>query len=462
MTCNSESQNDLLNQLILELDHTHRPEVFNSSEFWKSFGFPNFSTAKSGQERHFTERSRQLMGRLTHALHAGPGPLGEQISEASLGKLLRQVVTDLHASQAFVTDKPLSLLRNQLLVELEVRAQAKRHYLPARTLGVETLRPWSIGPVVFLTWSQWVDAVDFPDWAKAHYPGEPGENGRWKEIVRSVLEEGGREPGAGIAGVVLRVMRSAPAVLAVTLSGLDEDLSRQRAEIACKTALDASSLLIALPGAFFQQALQSERLPPLEVQDFIESEGLLWSPRREHTERLTKLSSAKVSSYFNSAREELDAIGSVLDGLVNPASHPHPQLASRWATALDWYAEAQRERSDAIAVVKLGTSLDVLSGGGKFAGILTLAKHMLKRSDDAVITTGVVTLTLRALVKRIYDERRSQILHGTLHDRMIEFQRDRHLATQLVNEVLRQALMRLYNYRGPDTDPKAFQAMAPG
>ncbi|NIJ74420.1 MULTISPECIES: hypothetical protein [Xanthomonas] len=451
----------LLRQLIDELDYTHRPEVLSSHEFWKNFGLSNFSTAKSGEQRHFTQQAALLMHRLTAQLHVEPGPLGHQIDENSLGLMLRQAVTELHATQAFVTDKPLLLLREELLRQLNDRTQSKRHYLPAWTLGVESLGEWSIGPVSFMTWDRWLEGVEFADWAKEHFPGNAVDNAQWKSLVRAVLDGKADEPKEGLARMVLPVIRSSPAVLAVTISGLDTEFSRQRAEIACKTALDASSLLIGQQGAFYQQALQSERLPPTEIQDIIETDGFLWSPRRIASQRLTKLPPEEIKSHFERVKGELDAISMVLDCLVDPSKHPHPQLASRWATALDWYAEAQRELSDAIAVAKLGTSLDVLACGGKFGGILGVVIHMTRRQEHALVTKGAVQLTLRALVKRIYDECRSKILHGNHHDRMMEFQRDRHLATQLAAEVLREALIRLHYYQGSDADPKAFRDMPP-
>lgn len=148
-----------------------------------------------------------------------------------------------------------------------------------------------------------------------------------------------------------------------------------------------------------------------------------------------------------------------INGLLDH-SHPHPQLASRWATALDWYAEGQRERGDAIALAKLGTSLDVLASGGKFAGILNLLTNLLDLPESAAFTRGTKQTTLRAVVKDIYDSGRSQILHGNRHDRMEAFESDRNAAAYLARLALIEAALRLEGYTGAD-EAKSFRTMPP-
>lgn len=156
----------------------------------------------------------------------------------------------------------------------------------------------------------------------------------------------------------------------------------------------------------------------------------------------------------------LPAFASILDGLVNPTDHKHPKLANRWATALDWFGEGNRESSDAIAVAKLGTCLDVLACGGKNDGISQMIIHLTGISGDTLVVPAPRPRTLKELVKDIYEDGRSKILHGTHFDRLESFAHERQHAAYLARIVLLESAWRLKHYSGNDED-KAFRTMPP-
>ncbi|HXS18062.1 MAG TPA: hypothetical protein VN764_12785, partial [Polyangiaceae bacterium] len=130
--------------------------------------------------------------------------------------------------------------------------------------------------------------------------------------------------------------------------------------------------------------------------------------------------------------------------------HPHPQLAQRWLTALDWFADGNREQADSIALVKLGTSLDVLANGGRHQGILRMASHILRMEPSALVVEGEQLLTLDQLVAVIYNDGRSQILHGNHYDRLKSFATQREQARQLASVVLVESILALHRYEGED------------
>ncbi|MEB3736070.1 HEPN domain-containing protein [Halopseudomonas pachastrellae] len=154
----------------------------------------------------------------------------------------------------------------------------------------------------------------------------------------------------------------------------------------------------------------------------------------------------------------IPAFAAILDGLLDPSSHPHPKLANRWATALDWFGEGNRESSDAIALAKLGTCLDVLCCGGKNDGIREMVIHLTGTSSETQVVRGNRPRTLKQLVKDIYDHGRSQILHGTHYDRLESFAAERQYATYLARIVLIECAVRLQHYGGSDED-KAFRTI---
>jgi hypothetical protein len=448
--------NDTLADLFLELDRTPQ-----SDSFWSDRDFPNFATAANGEVRNFYEPARKLLAILASAIYEQHTAFNKRMDEKQFGELVRQVVADFHASEALVDEvEPLQAVVSELMKRVDKASQTFTHSFPAWTCGVEDAGEWALGPVTFMTWPQWLTHVDFSDQAKASVFAEPEANARWKELLLEAIKDRNAPAPVGLAWVLMGAVTSCPAVLRVEVGGLDKNLSRKLAEIVCKGALDAVSLLIGQRQAFVQLALQVERLPPTGIDSIVETNGYLWLPGMSLTDRIPSLKSARVRQFLQDFPSELQAMAHAINGLLD-SSHPHPLLASRWATALDWYAEGQRERGDAIALAKLGTSLDVLASGGKFAGILELVTNLLDVPKDAAFTQGTKQTTLHAVVKQIYDSGRSQILHGNRHNRMEAFESDRNAAAFLARLALIKAALRLEGYTGAD-EAKAFRNMRPG
>lgn len=226
----------------------------------------------------------------------------------------------------------------------------------------------------------------------------------------------------------------------------------------CKTALDAISLAIGVEESFHQQALGDERLEPVSSNHLMETDGYLWLPGIDLGKRVPYLSYAQVRDAVNKSDEELKAVEPILTALVDTSSHRHPKLAQRWATALDWFGEGNREKSDAVALAKIGTSLDVLSNGGKCGGILEMITNLTGFSSDKEVISGRRPKKLYQVVKDIYDNGRSKILHGTHYDRLLPFAEDRHRAACLTRKALLESAMRLKTYSGDDIDT-AFRMM---
>ena len=224
------------------------------------------------------------------------------------------------------------------------------------------------------------------------------------------------------------------------------------ARLVCKTALDAISLGVGARECFVQQALQDERLPPVGNHSLVETDGFLWLPGIDLSRRIPGITPQRIRQALKDMAEILQAFAAILEKLVNPSIHQHPNLANRWATALDWYGEGCRESSDAIAVAKLGTCLDVLCCGGKKPGILKMVVHLTGVPEATEVVTGILPRTLRQLVEDIYEHGRSQILHGNHYDRLESFATERSQAAYLARITLIEAAVRLQHYSGPDED----------
>lgn len=448
-----------LKSLIDELDRVHS----GASPWSEEVGIPDFVTAENGLQRFFTQKSRTTLWQFSKILHDNRFPASLKIELDQYYKIVRQAVSDMHAADELsgFEESDLGNVIPKLKALIEERVAniipEYTHYFPAWTLGIEHNSPFHIGPVTIFNQFDWIDSVDFSEDGKEHYLNQPEANNRWKEILKEALKKPKDETHIeGLAGAVYDAVRECPALIKVTVFGYEKNFSRKLAKLAAKTALDAISLGFGAPEFFQQQALHDERLPPVGTYSLVETKGILWLPGGSIGKRLPSVSPNRVKQALVDLAPIIPAFGAILHGLLDPSNHKHPKLASRWATALDWYGEGCRESNDAIALAKLGTCLDVLSCGGKYMGIKNMVAHLTGTSEDKQVVGGDRPRTLAQLVKEIYDSGRSKILHGTHYDRLESFATERAQAAYLAQRVLIEIAARLQNYKDQDDD-KAFR-----
>ena len=450
-----------LKALVDELDQIHK----GATPWSEEPGIPDFVTAENGMQRFFTRKAREALGQFSSTLHQNRPQKSVKIESEAYQKVVRQTVADLHAAGELLgfdeCDQGGLLPKLKLLIEERLASIANEHthYFPAWTLGMERVSPFSLGPVTFLNRSDWIDSVDFPQYGKDHYLNQPEANHRWKEILKDALQNPNDGSSIeGLANAVYSAIVGCPALVKVTVRGYEREFSRKLARLVAKTALDAISLGFGAPECFLQQALQDERLPPAGSDRLVETKAFLWWPGSSLGKRITSQPPERVRQALDDMTSIIPAFAAILDGLLDPSSHPHPKLANRWATALDWFGEGNRESSDAIALAKLGTCLDVLCCGGKNDGIREMVIHLTGTSSETQVVRGNRPRTLKQLVKDIYDHGRSQILHGTHYDRLESFAAERQYATYLARIVLIECAVRLQHYGGSDED-KAFRTI---
>jgi hypothetical protein len=270
-----------LEVLVDELDQTHKGAFSWSNED----GFPEFSTAENGLQRHFTKKAREALWRLSSTLHQNRDKTAIRIELGNYQKYVRQAIADLHASETLSRSPADSdgngnnpLMRLKKLVEERIANSHKAftHYFPAWTLGIE---PFALGPVDFLSRTDWIDSVDFSQQAKDCFLNQPEANYRWREILKETFEHpNGNTVLDGLAGPIYSAIEKCPALIKVTIHGYEQEFSRKLARLVCKTALDAISLGVGTRECFLQQALQDERLPPVGTHSLVETDGFLWLP----------------------------------------------------------------------------------------------------------------------------------------------------------------------------------------
>lgn len=452
-----------LRDLISELNIVNLQEFHYS----KNNGIMDFLTAENGLQRNFTKTAKISLRKVTEILHSNR-PLGSlKVEIAIYEKIIQQIIVDFHASgelDDFYENgekSALGKIKDLAEARLPKADQKYTHYFSAWTAGVEKRAPLKIGPVTLWNRLNWIDSVDFSPSMKENYSDTRSDNTQWQNLLKEAL----RRPKndvllEGLAAPIYDAICNCPAVLGVTIAGYERELSRKLAKLACKTALDSISLFFGGVEYFHQQALYEERLPPVGSASLMESNSYLFLPGKTLGKRIPLLTLQMLDKALNDMAPFLPAFASILDGLVSPENHTFPKLANRWATALDWFGEGNREESDSIAVAKLGTCLDVLACGGKNAGIANMVINITGIDGETVVENRNKPLTLRELVKEIYEDGRSKILHGTYFDRLQPLAFERKRAALLARKVLLESAMRLLHYSGKDSD-MAFRTMPP-
>lgn len=443
---------DELDCLIAQLQRV------NSEGFdWSAEGeFPNFVAVPGGQ-CHFSSGAQLSLTKLGRLIHSNR-PLSEpRIESVELVKMLRSVVAHAYAEGLLERgDKAAMRAGKRVLVERledKIRAAAKRvtHFFPAWTTGAERKAPVFLGPVRVLSVSEWLETVEIYSG-----PDDGSIDTSWKQAVQGLVAKPDDARTSLLVDAVEESVGTCNAVVAVTIEGFEGEFSRKLAHIAAKNCLDIISLLHETPDTFASQGLLEDRVQPLETRALSEVDGFLdIAGNMKLRDRLVGVRLAAILERLGDLKL---AISKVVKGILTDPDTAHPQLCSRWSMALHWYAEGCREPDDAVAVAKIGTSLDVLSGGGRRGGILKTVCCLLGRESGDVVTRWPEPKSLEKVVEDIYEYGRSQILHGNHVDRLKSFAELRQVAQQLCGIALRISLERFGAYDGAD-DPKAFQSM---
>ena len=245
----------------------------------------------------------------------------------------------------------------------------------------------------------------------------------------------------------------------IRVVGSERARSRELARYAGKTALDSLALLFddSAGERHRQFVLGDERLIRIGESSLIETRNMVRLPGSKLNVRGWKgdANVALDAVIAPNAKKLLAACGhaiKAIKAILTPASASHLLLIQRWATAFSVFSEGCRETHDALALAKIGSSLDILSGGGEEAGIRRMLLHLTGAAQTDVIIASPHEMTFKQAVSRIYSYGRSQFLHGNHIDPMLRFASERRYATQLARLALRESILRLMTFTGAYSD----------
>jgi len=309
------------------------------------------------------------------------------------GVVLKDLPPNTEAKSAF---------KDLLQANLDALSHELEFSFPCRLFDDDQVQPFEVGPVRFRKREVWIDDV-----ASRASPTPLS----WVTPVKSFWSGQGPAPvGSDLTAKAVTEEFISNWVAAVSVSGRTLRSAQSVAELAVRTAIDTLGLPLHTPLA------RNLRGPGDEVRarlkrSFVQMKGrdITYSSSLD-LPRLAQRPGDYAAFVADTAPLRSAAGKTITTILEATPSASTPMLQQRWVEALHWFGEARREIVPRIALVKYGIVLDVLAEGKRTKGILSLCCALFDMSEsDSATSTG---LTLKALIKKIYEEGRSQIAHG--------------------------------------------------
>ncbi|HCQ9587044.1 TPA: hypothetical protein OMQ05_003418, partial [Acinetobacter baumannii] len=427
--------------------------------------FTGFSTGKNGIQCQFNKQFRIYLAQLSEGLFPNfDKPIG--IEEKQFRKILERSIVNIFTEDGFNIEDDSSK-ENLKKIRLELKALINElkdeyiHYIPAKTVQLELSKSIKIGDVEIYSIENWLNIVDYSEKAKENYYGNTEHNKQWKELVRRKLKNEEVELN-GIANDMFKFIEGNNAIIKITVKGYEKELSQRVANILAKSALDMISLYLGGLPVFSKQILHLERSLPTRTYT-LQSNGKYLNGLGFHFGKHVR-PIFKNENHRNENREDLEEFlcyfKIIFDGLTDKKNCKFPKLANKWIFALSWYAEGVREPNDAIAITKLASCLDTLSHGSKNNGIKQLICNLFNKEDNQTLFNceGNKTISIHEFSKRIYEDGRSRILHGTIDNFLESFHDDKERLIMVGRIILLECAVRLSTYEGDDSE-HAFKTM---
>lgn len=419
----------------------------------------------AGIQLTWNKETKKLFNSISSTLAADNFPPGIKLSNSEILQILRVAMGELllehqraginiHGMTYLCPIYLKGIIKNYIQNNSAKTDHQITYYLPAAATGLEVSGPLELGPITIYNRMDWLDSVQF----QPHFLNFGGiDNSNWRENLKASMHDKNVEL-LPLASHLYETISKAKSILKVTTTGYGPALSEKLATIIARSALDAISLWYPNPQYFRAFLLYTERRPPLINWTITEKGGLLSIPGMKLSDEVLGHYPSS-DNFADTQMRYLKALSTILHSLLNH-SGSHPRLSQRWSTALDWHAEACREASDLIAITKFGTCLDVLSsGGGKTKAIAKMVSNLTEVDDnEPFLQYGDTHLTLFNVVKKIYENGRSEILHGQTVNRLTPLEDLREMARNCSRTTLIYAALALAKYNGEDDD-KAFAVM---
>jgi hypothetical protein len=295
----------------------------------------------------------------------------------------------------------------------------------------------TIGPVIFETREKWVSRKMIDD-SISKITGR-----RLQKIWNKQIQGKRKHSDDQIAeSHILQTIDGASSVCSVKIDGLAMKSTEVRALLAAKIAITAISLLWKSPARAIKSInLMSETKPTRQIwlalganRRIASSQG--WS---QHPAPIS-LNADEWKQIRVDNEEFFNFCGEVAAYTLNEKNKIRRRtVLSALSQSMLWLHDAYREKQDYKSIIYYAAALDALSGGKKLNGICKLFNERTNIMDaDIVVKTD--NISLRELLKKIYDAGRSRIIHGTVEDIAEDWTKTRSHAEQITRMIMHKCL----------------------
>lgn len=403
-----------------------------------NFSFPRQIAAENGRCITISKKIDQLIGDIARKMR-NDSPMQNQFSPNDYGKLVRQTFGPALASINLDNDLTANAKAVQADVETSISDRVNRilnggglEYAFGCTLfSYEDFPPFEIGPVRFEPRLIWLDRKASDGcWAFVDNDGRinrfdhqiadgPISKTTKRRIMRAWdgqrLKKRKASFDSDCEKGVLNAIGECPYVCSVKIPALGNESSKDKALVAARLALTTLALIWSdSRKAVNGLNLKFDRDIHNQSQLSFTSDGLVQfgselsiMPHAPFTPR------ENLEKQFQKLSDIFQIAGEAIDWLLKPSENRERRtLLSIITQALLWFQDGCRENFDLKAIVCFSACLDILASGGHQKGIGELIHARLGLNENATITRD--DLTVKEVVKNIYDDGRNRFSHGPL------------------------------------------------
>ncbi|MCC8380211.1 HEPN domain-containing protein [Xenorhabdus sp. PB30.3] len=422
------------------------------------YSFSDLITTRSGEKLIFGEEVRKEIDLFLQIIKENHTHQLSNFSYQTLYSICRDSICDLYTEGVLHQGiknggrDHIKKLKEEIAIRIKNETVVLKHHFQADTCLFPNSPPVQIGPINILSNFAWARKINLHHHFFKFTFNSEGDEKNWREQLITLLESNGNsKTNNNIAITLYEIIKKSNSIIEIEIENYEPKLSRQLAKIASQAGLDCFSLIFGNNQMFTHQNLYERPNPPVSFDSLISFSGELISPGKTLTSKVLVYNGDEIDKIISENKNFIVAAGNIINSVVNKVEHPYKNLALRWTTSLNWYAEAQREQDDAISLAKIGISLDILSGGGTTKGILEMVKNILELDDQHIVIDHPQKTTLKEFIIDLYEYGRSQIVHGNHIDRLKSFEGERKKASLLNRVILIRLALNLLNYTGEDT-----------
>ena len=294
---------------------------------------------------------------------------------------------------------------------------------------------FSVGPVTFCPRADWLAQTDkdiHKDWIADHWSGAVSQEALLKRTTGVDAKEVTRAWSSYHCAV--RLARS-PWVAEVHVPGHAASRSRRKADALVDLALSFVSLACGPENAAAIIAEGRNRRAANERSLGFDPKGHCFSGSSVHKLGVGGEKGSAVAFVAKAQPIFADGGEMLRRYLADSSTDSVPPLIERWIGALYWFGLAVHEPLDFMAVVHYGCAIDILSdAGGNLSEMAAFVEAAFGRDAGAgLLKDGTSS---KDVLNRLYNEGRSGLVHGSRHGLLEDMTADRHLAHELVRNLL--------------------------